>query len=920
MNNKKGISMISLVIIIVVTIILVSIVTTAGYKYITETNRVEAEALVSVIAEAAYRRQNDLSAGVTSYYEGYSFSVTENKDKYKGITGIPTEDVLPENPAGTNGNGIPDCLEKDGASWFLFDAESAQALGVSDAEKFLTRNISYPDALTEKEIRLVLADYSTGDGYLVNIPKEFISDTLREVGGCPASPNGNHSFKILATCTESAKCVYCGADDPEHGPLGHDYTEATCTASAICRRCGEVDPEHPALGHDMITNDDILDAELVAEMEKRECRMYANTEDDTDSAWITNAEKHWHECKRCNERFSENTHRKETVSLPKDAGEDRDLYHYDQCLDCPWHSLETPHTFKYEIVDSTHHKKYCTVCDYGRTAGEEVIHDETPDEDSDLNGAWKATTDYHYRECEDEHKCTDGKLVVDGTEKDVLFVQPHEDKDGDHKCDVCGKNTDNTPPLPFGSSKYYAKITKITTNSISVEAYTFDEGVGVDYYEFGKRYVPNGGSAEVFEWLEPVKANLNADGSVSETPVTFTFENLKANTDYYLYVKATDRVGNVNAPYLIPGNGEDGNGGTGGGVELAKFPTIAGLSGIPDDYIRESVNLDILPVETDLPNIYVVYSTDGGKTWTEEGIPIADLYEANNPEIKLTEEKSYDVWLKLIDSQYLKDALNESPVVQYNGIDKLDKTPPTVTINTMPGDKADDAKLVHTAKVTITDERAGIKPETEVKYAWAPEGQRPSQDEFNKNVIKTGNVSTAREVSFTVNTPNKVDGEFVLWIDKGVSDRIGNRTTEQEKASFSFKVDSKEAVITNIQMRNREPAIKTEPFFVKTDGYVTITFTVDKELQRDPLVTLNGNRVTDISVSEENKLDYTCRIKITDIFEEGTLQLKITNVVSKAGVVSATVYENSNIVPGSGPVFYDKIFPLFEYISKKSNP
>ena len=91
-KRNKGISMISLVIIIVVTVILIGIATTAGYKYIVEGNKIKAEAVVSMVAEAAYRRQNDLTAGVAvAYYEGYNFDVYNNKEKYALITGLPEE-------------------------------------------------------------------------------------------------------------------------------------------------------------------------------------------------------------------------------------------------------------------------------------------------------------------------------------------------------------------------------------------------------------------------------------------------------------------------------------------------------------------------------------------------------------------------------------------------------------------------------------------------------------------------------------------------------------------------------------------------------------------------------------------------------------------------------------------------------------
>lgn len=89
-RRNKGISMISLVIIIVVTVILVGIAATAGYRYITESNKIKAEAIVSLISEAAYRRQNDLTTGTAvAYYEGYGFDVYSNKSKYTQIIGLP---------------------------------------------------------------------------------------------------------------------------------------------------------------------------------------------------------------------------------------------------------------------------------------------------------------------------------------------------------------------------------------------------------------------------------------------------------------------------------------------------------------------------------------------------------------------------------------------------------------------------------------------------------------------------------------------------------------------------------------------------------------------------------------------------------------------------------------------------------------
>ena len=176
----------------------------------------------------------------------------------------------------------------------MFDAESANALGVLESEKFITRNISYIPAINEDEVRLVLADYTTGSGYLVNLPKDVIDDSIRQDGGCLNSPNGIHNYRIIATCTRAALCIYCGGEDPNNPALGHDFTPPTCTSSGICRRCGAIDPEHGPLGHLWISNGDINNPSLIAEMAEKDCIMYPNGDSTNSSsaAWITDALKH----------------------------------------------------------------------------------------------------------------------------------------------------------------------------------------------------------------------------------------------------------------------------------------------------------------------------------------------------------------------------------------------------------------------------------------------------------------------------------------------------------------------------------------------------------------------------------------------------------------------------------------------------
>ena len=860
MKRNKGISMISLVIIIVVTVILIGIATTAGYRYIVESNKIQAEAVTRLVAEAAYRRQNDLTAGVAvMYYEGYSFDVEKNAStKYKEITGLPEEDE--------NANSIPDCLEEVGAKWFLFDAESANQLGVVESDRFITRNISYIPAITEKEVTLVLADYTTGDGYLINMPKDIISDSIRQEGGCLNSPTGNHDYKIMATCTKPAQCIYCGQADPLNPALGHDFTPPTCTASGICRRCGAVDPEHGPLGHLMISNAEITDLELIAQMTARDCLMYANDEGDVDSsstaAWITDALKHWHECIRCGEKSDEREHNKGFVDID-------DTYHYEKCSICGWESIKSKHVFTYINLpnetyapgDHTHLKK-CTICGY-------------QEEHSD--SGWVDThPDYHYRNCNDSDPCHDSTVIISGTETEVLFKEAHYDNDHDLYCDICGRSLDKEPPHGFGTDeKYYGKVISTTTSQIIVEAFTEDDGVGVDFYQFGILNPDTG----VIDWQEPIQPTSPTSA------VQQTFDNLKSDTEYVIYVKATDKSGNTTVPYRIPDTITD------------DFPSFNGLTNIPDDYVRGPILAGIAPIDTDLTNIDLNYSLDDGKTWTK--IPIENVPTAT---ITLTKEHE-EVKIKFTD-----DAGNESGIWEYV-IERIDTTPPVVTIETAD-DKNEELAMSHNAIVTIYDEKSGIAPNTEVRYAWSTSNTEvPTEFE----TIETQNLENASRVSFNISTPPNVMGQYYLWILEGVEDRVGNPTTEPVCSGMYFNVDDVEVEVTNIKMLDMIPAVNNEYLFVRTDGTVTISFETDKKLGADAVVTLNGNPVE--MNSSNNGLEHVGTIKITYVeFAEGVLQVRISNIVSETGKVSNRVYTNDDLT--EGPVIYDRTLPVFEYISK----
>lgn len=858
MRRNKGISMISLVIIVVVTVILIGIATTAGYKYITEGDRVKAEAVASVVSEAAYRRQNDLASGVAiAYYEGYSFKVDDgnNQERYSKMTGLPSTDLI-DGDGNETSDFIPDCLQEKGAKWFLVDAESASALGVLEAERFLTRNISYIlEDEKDKEYTLVLADYMSGKGYLVDMPASYIKDSIRTEGGCLNSPTGNHNFKIIATCTTPALCIYCKAEDPDNPALGHDFAPPTCTASGVCRRCKAIDPDNGPLGHLFISNEDINSVSLQEEMAARECRLYKNTE--SEEAWITDALKHWHECIRCGEKSNEGEHKKGYVSVDG-------TYHFNMCSICGWQSVKTKHIFVYLSVTDITHLKKCNICDY---------------QEEHTDSGWLAShPDYHYRICDETDKCYDDTLIINGIETEILFKEAHYDHNNDLYCDVCGRSLDMDPPEAFGSSsEYYGKVIDTTTNSIKVEAFTEDKGTGIQYYQFGILNPING----QIDWGELVYP------TDSSSPVQQTFKDLKSNTEYTIYVKATDKSGNATAPYKIPDTKTD------------VFPNFNGLTNIPNHYVKGPIYAGIAPIETLDTNLTIKYSLDDGNTW--QSIHITELSTAV---ITLTKETE-KILVKFVDDATVP---NESGVWEYV-IEKIDLTPPTVKMEAAVGDNNESLARKHTIKITLEDEKSGLAPDTEVRYAWSTDNKVvPTQ--FEK--IYTQNYEDVSRVSFEINTPEEVSGKYYLWILEGVKDKVGNPTTKAVCSEIYFNVDDVDVTVSNIKMLNLSPAVEEEHLFVKTNGEVTISFETDKKLGEDAIVTLNDTKVT---MQSTDGLTHVGKVKIVDSFAEGTLQLSISNIVSETGKISTKTFSNVDLT--EGPVIYDKTLPEFEYISKQ---
>jgi type II secretory pathway pseudopilin PulG len=222
--DKKGISMISLVVVIVVTLILIALAIKVGFSFIEESRKTEETLLTNVVSEAVERRQNDRNVETELIYEGYKLDATElSKLVLDGIT-----------------------VDITTGEWYILDAKKAKNLGVESADKYIVEDATAIDESTSEKQYVALVEYTTGKVYIVQIGSNISSETA------------NHRWSV-ATCTEASVCLDCGAVSPA-GPLGHNFVppHATCTQDSVCTRCGFVGEK--ALGHaynvDVLAYDD----------------------------------------------------------------------------------------------------------------------------------------------------------------------------------------------------------------------------------------------------------------------------------------------------------------------------------------------------------------------------------------------------------------------------------------------------------------------------------------------------------------------------------------------------------------------------------------------------------------------------------------------------------------------------------------
>lgn len=480
-RKENGISMISLIVVIVSIIILATIAITAGYNFITESQNAEKANLVSLISDAAYRRQNDYNVNIAGYYAGSL--IEENSITATNFRNLP--DNFEEEKA-----KIHEELNGAEAIWFILDGDSVKELGVTDVDDYENYIVKTLAGVTldndDNYSPVAVVEYITGNTYLVEMKNSYVSEL---------NPSDHEHVYLVATCFKPMKCKICG--DTEGSPLPHlvygkklvnekyvlvddeavldsDITElienhtytSTCTQALMCKRCGTVFKE--ASGHNFSTE------------------------------YSKDTTKHWYECLNgCGARKDEEVHDKQYICVDNNPN-----YHKQNCHICGWESADSPHNIVIENIDANRHKRYCTICDY------EATHTDT---------GWQYDRTSHWK------VCTEGC-------GDQILKEGHRDEDGNYECDVCGRYMDDTPPLPFENGSIL--VLSKTTQEMTIQAKTVDNehGRGIDYYEFS---IDNGSS-----WQRVNVANDN-------TPAQKTYSDLIHNHEYVIHVRAVDKNENV---------------------------------------------------------------------------------------------------------------------------------------------------------------------------------------------------------------------------------------------------------------------------------------------------------------------------------------------------------------------------------------
>lgn len=324
MNKSRGITMISLVVMITSIILLSTIAIGFGYRYIKETKEADKEYFKEVLSSAVIKREDKYTINsIENPRIGYSINTKETFVKV--LTEYVQEQDLIDNSE----------FLYDRGKWYIVDTGSASKLGVKESKNYL----DVFDEQNTQKMTVALVDYLSGTVILFDINGTQIGDIEGSLSGDSYSPDDGHEhdFNIeSATCTEDKKCLICGY--VKEVALGHDYG-------------GEMAAEP-------------IDDEFHYRKKCNRCDAIGGYERHKEGyAYHTSGDEwyHYKGCSVCGWTEGVAEHEKCTIQINSISDEQ----HAKECIICKRREVSN-HTLKYTKIDNTYHEYACTICSYVR--------------------------------------------------------------------------------------------------------------------------------------------------------------------------------------------------------------------------------------------------------------------------------------------------------------------------------------------------------------------------------------------------------------------------------------------------------------------------------------------------------------------------------------------------------------------------
>lgn len=335
MNKSRGITMISLVVMITSIILLSTLSIGFGYRYIKETKDADKEYFKEVLSNAVTKRESKYSLNSLEYPRiGYSINTKEALDKVLNDY-IKTQELV------SNSDFL-----FDRGKWYIVDTGGASKLGVKESKNYL----DVFDKNSDKKMKLALVDYLSGTVILFDINKAQIAEINGSLSGDSLRPNENHEhdFNVAsATCTEDKKCLICGF--VEEVALGHKYE-------------GGVGTEYIDDEFHYIRTCSLCGAMGGYERHKEGYAFYPSGDE-----WY-----HYKGCSICGWTEDIKEYEKCTIRINSRSDE----YHAKECIVCE-HKEISNHDLKYAKIDNNYHEYACVTngCSYVRVPLQERHED-----------------------------------------------------------------------------------------------------------------------------------------------------------------------------------------------------------------------------------------------------------------------------------------------------------------------------------------------------------------------------------------------------------------------------------------------------------------------------------------------------------------------------------------------------------------